>query len=56
MRYRSSAGSIHTYEQATVGASVDGQFGGRSVSLLDEILSCTLEVCEAVLLVGQHAS
>lgn len=44
-----------TYEQAAVGASIDGQFGGRGVSLLDEILSRTLEVCETVLLAGQHA-
>lgn len=47
---------LHTYEQAPVRAAVYGQLGRRRVALFDEIFSRTLEVCEAVLLVGQHAS
>ena len=48
--------SVHrTYEQAPVGTPVDGELGRRGVALLDAVLCCTLEVCEAVLLVGQHA-
>lgn len=48
-------GHTHTYEQAAIWASIYGQLWRRGVSLLDEILGCTLEVREAVLLVGQHS-
>lgn len=46
--------SARTYEQAAVGASVDGELRRRGVALLDEVLGGALEVGEAVLLVGQH--
>lgn len=49
-------GRARTYEQAAIWAPIYGQLWRRGVSLLDEILGCTLEVCEAVLLVGQHSS
>lgn len=51
-----SPSGTRTYEQAAVGASVYGEFGGRGVSFFDEVFGRTLEVGEAVLLVGQHAS
>lgn len=43
-----------THEQTPVGSSIDGEFVGWSVALLYQILSCTLEICETVLLIGQH--
>lgn len=54
VRKKTGAG-VRTYEQAAVGTAVNGQLGGGGVALLDEILGGALEVCEAVLLVGQHA-